>query len=438
MTDSPGDSPFDQLPPEYDEPSLSSEESPNHLNGRRKGVALCLSGGGFRAALFHLGALRRLNETGTLQKIDTITSVSGGSIIAAHVASTVNPWPRPGEQFNDWEVLVAAPFRAFTSRDLRTSVFFSRWLPKNWVRPSARAEVLAKAFERLTTIRLSDLPEKPRFVFCATDVTFGKNWMFEKALIGTWMAGYMKPAPSWPVARAVAASSCFPPVFSPLRLNLNPQDFKGGSYKRGSNRDKLVSNLRLTDGGIYDNLGLEPVWKSHDTVLVSDGGATLPFQDKQNLFSLLKRYVALSLNQVSSLRVRWLMDRYANKMFKGAYWAISSSPASYKAQPQGDSLCYGYSKALARDYIATIRTDMDAFTEAEASVLENHGYWMAEAALQRKAPELMSGNKFSVAKAPHPEWMEEDRVRYALRDSHKRKLFGYPLPSVGSADIPRA
>jgi len=46
-------------------------------------IALCLSGGGFRAALFHLGAFRRLNELGILSTVDSIASVSGGSILAA-------------------------------------------------------------------------------------------------------------------------------------------------------------------------------------------------------------------------------------------------------------------------------------------------------------------------------------------------------------------
>ena len=43
---------------------------------RRHGMALCLSGGGYRAALFHLGVLRRLNELGTLGRIDTISARS--------------------------------------------------------------------------------------------------------------------------------------------------------------------------------------------------------------------------------------------------------------------------------------------------------------------------------------------------------------------------
>ena len=47
-----------------------------------EGIALCLSGGGYRAMLFHVGVLWRLNDLGYLQKLDRISSVSGGSIIA--------------------------------------------------------------------------------------------------------------------------------------------------------------------------------------------------------------------------------------------------------------------------------------------------------------------------------------------------------------------
>jgi predicted acylesterase/phospholipase RssA len=46
----------------------------------RKGIALCFSGGGFRASLFHLGSLRRLNEVGLLSQVNTITSVSGSAV----------------------------------------------------------------------------------------------------------------------------------------------------------------------------------------------------------------------------------------------------------------------------------------------------------------------------------------------------------------------
>src|SRR5215210_3805761 len=68
---------------------------------RRAGIALCLSGGGFRAALFHLGAVRRLNELGILSRLDTISSVSGGSIISAHLAGRIRHWPAAGGIVDD-------------------------------------------------------------------------------------------------------------------------------------------------------------------------------------------------------------------------------------------------------------------------------------------------------------------------------------------------
>jgi len=53
----------------------------------RKGMGVCFSGGGYRASLFHAGAVRRLNEVGLLTSADTITSVSGGSIMTAQLAT---------------------------------------------------------------------------------------------------------------------------------------------------------------------------------------------------------------------------------------------------------------------------------------------------------------------------------------------------------------
>src|SRR4051794_34114719 len=89
-------------------------------------MALCLSGGGYRAALFHLGVIRRLNELGTLGHVETISAVSGGSILAAFLAQHVNPWPAPGERIQDFEAKIAVPFRAFTRKNIRTLWVFRR------------------------------------------------------------------------------------------------------------------------------------------------------------------------------------------------------------------------------------------------------------------------------------------------------------------------
>ena len=75
------------------------------------------------------------------------------------------------------------------------------------------------------------------------------------------------------------------------------------------------------------------------------------------------------------------------------------------------------------DLIAKIRTDLDAFSEAEASVLENHGYLLADAAIKRHVPHLVPTPAPALA-VPHPEWMHEEKVRRALRESGKMKLLG--------------
>src|SRR5436853_3326726 len=86
---------------------------------RRRGVALCLSGGGFRAALFHLGALRRLNEVDILSQLTTVAGVSGGSVLAAFLTERL-PWATLPMPTDEWERRIAVPFRAFVSKNLGT------------------------------------------------------------------------------------------------------------------------------------------------------------------------------------------------------------------------------------------------------------------------------------------------------------------------------
>src|SRR5947208_1545139 len=85
------------------------------------GPALCLSGGGFRATLFHLGVVRRLNELGILARLETITSVSGGSILSGVLATRWSGLTLgQDEVFVNFEEMVARPLREFCARDLRT------------------------------------------------------------------------------------------------------------------------------------------------------------------------------------------------------------------------------------------------------------------------------------------------------------------------------
>lgn len=383
-------------------------------------LALCLSGGGLRAALFHLGGVRRLAERGLLSRLDLVSAVSGGSLLAAFLADRLRPWPAAGARLDPelFDVVVAEPFRLLAASNLRRGLWLQALLHGSFV------EGMRVLYGRRLSARgLDALPERPRFVFNATDLNFGTNWVFERDRVGSYRAGYASPqspegASRWTVARAVAASSCFPPLFRPMRLAFEPERLCG--VRRWTARyTELATHLRLSDGGLYDNLGLQPALSPrHEVLLVSDGGAPFRRLSARGRAGELVRYTEVLQGQVGALRRAQLLASFQGGLRRGAYWGIGSAVAGYSG---GDALP-GYSAALAAEVLVGIRTDLDGFSGAERAVLENHGYALCEAALRAHLPGLLGpGAPFHL---PFPEWTDELRVRHALRHSGRRRLAG--------------
>ena len=385
----------------------------------RNGVALCLSGGGFRAALYHLGALRRLNELGILSATDTISAVSGGSILAAHLVERIHDWPAKGDIVPDWDERVAEPFRAITSQNFRSGPVLRRFLPWNWGRPESGIQALARRYQSdITPARLSDLPDRPRYIFCATDMVYGRFWVFEKRGAGRYDTE-LTPQPKWPVARAVAASSCFPPIFAPMSVRMGPGP-DGRQAGTARPPKKMADRGHLTDGGTYDNTGVEAVWEDHATILVSDGGGTFDTRWRNSWLWRLRRYPAIANARVRVVQKRWLFASFRADMFDGTIWGIDEP----KWDQQVPDLAASYPRDLIETFIAQIRTDLDAFTEGEQKILENHGYLTAEAAIRARTPALPQRD--APVSVPYPEWMDPERVRDALANSDKRRLLGRP------------
>ncbi len=128
--------------------------------------ALWLSGDGHRAALFHLGALTRLNELGMLAQIGTVGAVSGGSILAALLATRV-PWPLHGA-YRDWPEQIAEPLREIVSRNSRARAILRRPLPQGGPGEAAREEQYAR---ELVGADGGKSRWGPRFVFGASGLT---------------------------------------------------------------------------------------------------------------------------------------------------------------------------------------------------------------------------------------------------------------------------
>ena len=395
-------------------------------NERRQGTAICLSGGGYRATIFHLGALRRLNELGILSQADAITAVSGGSIFAAqlatHLARIPAAWPQPGGVVEGWEEHVARPLRAFAATNIRTRTALHGLHPLRWFDQNAAIEALARRYAAGPAPgRLDELPAKPRFIFLATDMRFRQQWVFDTAgKVGSDAAGRAGPTRYWTLARVVAASSCVPGPFRPLRVREGVEALRDGGYE-GPDRERLLRSIDLADGGVYDNLGLEPVWKDHAVVLVSDAAPSLSVDPPMRAVWRAMRYAVTLLEQATEVRKRWLISNFVRGDLEGAYWSVNSKPSHYELDPPAPA----YPDELVERFISQVRIDLDVFSEGEIAVLENHGYLMAETAVRRHAGQLV--RKRAELEIPHPEWMDEARARQALADSATTRLFSRRL-----------
>ncbi|MEJ8810338.1 patatin-like phospholipase family protein [Variovorax ureilyticus] len=351
---------------------------------RKEGIALALSGGGFRAVLFHVGVLRRLNELGVLARLARISSVSGGSITAGHLALR---WSHLGfdanAQASNFIDEVEAPLRDFCSRNIDVGSVISGAL--NPFRSAG--EEVANAYRKHLGMdaSLQDLPDAPRFVFNATNYATGVSFRFSKPFAGDYRIGLIRQ-PRFDVATAVACSSAFPPVLAPIELEVDPALFEKTDGADLWPQEDFRRRLLLADGGVYDNLGLETVWGRYATVLASDAGK--PFELDAGMASLapkqIFRVMDIGLNQALALRKRMLIREYEQKTVAGAFWAINTPIQDFEAP---GALPVSAQKIAD---LSSIRTRLDRFTEQEQCELINWGYAVSDAAVRARAPEIVT------------------------------------------------
>jgi NTE family protein len=349
------------------------------------GIGLCLSGGGYRAMLFHLGTLRRLNELGYLARIARYSSVSGGSITAGALAAR---WAElhfdaEGRAIN-FDDLVLERLRGLARVTIDRAAVARGLFSRGSIGDRVAAAYREHLFDAMTLQDLAPDPPNPRFVFNATNLQSGVLWRFSRPYMWDYRVGKVAN-PQVPLATAVAASSAFPPVLSPVVLNLQADDFVPGS---GDSLQKppYVTRVVLTDGGVYDNLGLETVWKRYRTVLVSDGGGRMePEERPARLWpAQLQRVVSVIDSQVRSLRKRQTIEGFVGKIREGTYWGIGT-----------DILHYQLKSALPcpkkqTDALAAIPTRLAKLDDVQQERLINWGYAVCDAAMrthvERAAP----------------------------------------------------
>ncbi|OFW10852.1 MAG: patatin [Acidobacteria bacterium RIFCSPLOWO2_02_FULL_67_36] len=349
------------------------------LRQPQDGIALCLSGGGYRAMLFHLGALWRLNELGYLPTLARISSVSGGSITAGVLGLK---WAKLTFAANGvsaaFDAEVVQPIRSLASKTIDEGAVLGGILLPGSISDKVTDAYRKYLFGKAT---LQDLPgDSPRFVINATSVQTGALFRFSRPFVADYRVG-MISNPTIELAVAVAASSAFPPVLSPLKLELDPSSWAPASGKKSEDlhREPFLSEAVLTDGGVYDNLGLETAWKTYKTVLVSNGGGKMQAEEEphRDWARHSMRINDIIDNQVRSLRARQVIGAFEAGERKGTYWGIRTDVGDYHL---ADCLACDFTKTIELANTPTRLKRLDAPLQER---LINWGYAVCDAAMRK-------------------------------------------------------
>jgi NTE family protein len=437
-------------------------------------VGLALSGGGFRAAFFHVGVLARLAELGILPQVEVLSTVSGGSIVGAlyylHVKRLLDSSPQPTAQ--DFVILVKRVEKELfqgVQRNLRMRTFLSPFAvvhmlasedytrttrmgelyerdlyAKVWgeileqpgsatqdharillkdllIRPGGKL-VKPKLFNKVThTVKMPDL------VINATSLNSGRYWRFSATKLGETLAdnevramdkneckevseqqikdereqhyyrfsavGHKRPlvvpealADTLYLGKAVGASSAVPGIFAPV-----PITDLYDTEEYGANQI-----IHLVDGGVYDNQGLEHLFREDCTHIIASDGSGPFFSEpnpSDNIPGVLARTNEAMMRRIRThnikelglrMKCRWQTDSGVQgpEVSESAFFHLRQS--SCKGSP------------FKKDYveaIAHIRTDLDSFSEIEACSLMVHGYMLSDWKLTDYCPALVTTYK---------------------------------------------
>jgi predicted acylesterase/phospholipase RssA len=360
-----------------------------------KKFGLALSGGGFRASLYHLGLVRFLRDANILSNVTHITSVSGGSIFAAHLGLN---WARYNGSPSEFDA-AAAELLDFVRLDVRNRItrrfplmFGVRWLLKLLGRSTRKLTLtglLEYHYEKYLygDTSLFQLPESPQLHLLATNLSEGCLCSFNRN--GLLMIR-RHPGQNFrvdhvhiglaTVPMAVTASSAFPGFFPPVELT-------GATV--GANGE--FGRQAYTDGGVFDNLGVRmyrfldqmrpPGQSGFDGVLVSDVGKPIEVQSNRRAGGLIR--TSLRASDILMDRV-WQLENDTFKDTPGFAFARITEVV----QPQEDPTAL---HPEVQRQVAQVRTDLDRFTPLEISGLVRHGYCVARK-ICRAQPELFGAD----------------------------------------------
>jgi NTE family protein len=327
--------------------------------------------------LFHVGVLQRLNLAGWLPRLDRVSSVSGGSITNGLLGLRWSSLKFQDGVATNFDDLVTDPLRAFAHTKVDVpAVAIGGLLPFMSISDRVVGKLKKHLYDDAT---LQDLPDAPRFIINATNLESGVLMRFSKPYLADYKVG-MVHDPKVALADAVAASSAFPPFLSPFELDLSDAHWEtvpGNVHTSAGYRNDIL----LSDGGVYDNMGLEPVWDNVKTVLVSDAGGHLgpdADPDKDWAHGIIRVLYILD-SQVRALRRRAVVDSFNSQDDPHNGFFISTISDYSRWKPGKRPFMEVDNRVTAR--LASISTRLTDMPDEQQEMLINWGFAAADAGI---------------------------------------------------------
>ncbi|MDV0512611.1 MULTISPECIES: patatin-like phospholipase family protein [Citrobacter freundii complex] len=300
-------------------------------------ISIALSGGGTRAMAFHAGLLKCMAENGVLGNVKNISTVSGGSLLVGLIFKLNDyKWPSSEEYI---KYIYPRLRYELCTKSLMAKMAALLIKPCNFQYFLSRANLLSLAIQSLWDIKvpLSKLPGTPDWSINGTTAENGKRFRFKSTSIGDYETGYAS-ADGILLADALSVSAAFPGGIGPFSLDVKNHTWMKKDWGAAEGCEEEVflptNKLRIYDGGVYDNLGLEPFFdqsngrakENIDFIICSDAGA--PLKSGFSYWHLnpwrLKRVMDIISEQSRSLRVRTFVNYLIRNYSAGYYININN------------------------------------------------------------------------------------------------------------------
>ena len=353
-----------------------------------KNIGMALSGGGIRAMLFHLGLFEWMAENGLFEQVKKVSTVSGASLCVGMIYSHNNlNWPTS----NDFLSKTLPSIKQALKADLQTSAICRLITsPCYW---NKKVNIIARTLEHTWGIygEMAQLSGDAIWYINCTSFETGKRFRFSRENMGDYIIGYVEN-PKFSIAEAMAASAGFPMFIGPYVINTRKFTWTPSRHVDKRYSHHIYKTLHLWDGGIYDNLGLESVYKPDnggelgdglEFLIVSNASAPIGIQARTKwLFHRnIKRVLDISLEQVAAVRTRGVME-FIKTTGQGMYLKIGNSAAmiteksSYpdELRPRLTDCCLSEEQT---NYIMKYPTTLKKPNDSDFQMLLRHGYEVA-------------------------------------------------------------